>query len=203
MILTGACPRTGSAWTSTGRPHEARGLKHRPDGAVRVVPIPAVLVGMLRRHLLHFGSGPDGRLFRGTRGGMLSESVYGRVWHAARQAAALSPALAATALARRLSPVARTIFGTPPCPCGSTPAAHPPEVAARAGKQHPGPARHVPALPRQSGRHRQPADRRRPRRRNKELRFATVRDDKRLCAPSTPPRTLSAICTRTGPKARA
>jgi integrase len=70
MILTGACPRTGSAWTSTGRPHEPRGLKHRPDGAVRVVPIPAVLAGMLRQHLLRFGSGPDGRLFRGARGGI-------------------------------------------------------------------------------------------------------------------------------------
>jgi hypothetical protein len=32
LILTGACPRTGSAWTSTGTPHEPRCLKHRPDG---------------------------------------------------------------------------------------------------------------------------------------------------------------------------
>ena len=29
LILTGACPGTGSAWTSTGTPHEPRGLKHR------------------------------------------------------------------------------------------------------------------------------------------------------------------------------
>ena len=36
----------------------------------------------------------------GTRSGMLSESVYGRSWHGARQAA-LEPELAATALARR------------------------------------------------------------------------------------------------------
>ena len=48
MILTAACPRTGTAWTSTGRPHEARGLKHRPGGTIRVVPIPPVLVAMLR-----------------------------------------------------------------------------------------------------------------------------------------------------------
>jgi integrase len=39
-ILTAACPRTGSAWTSTGTPFEPRGLKHRPDGTIRVVPIP-------------------------------------------------------------------------------------------------------------------------------------------------------------------
>jgi integrase len=100
LILTTACPRTGTAWTSTGTPHEPRGLKHRPDGAIRVVPIPPVLARMLRQHLHQFGTAPDGRLFRGTRGGMLSESVYGRTWHTARHAA-LSPGLAATALARR------------------------------------------------------------------------------------------------------
>jgi integrase len=41
-----------------------------------------------------------GRLFRGARGGILSESAYGRTWHAAR-AVALGPELAATPLARR------------------------------------------------------------------------------------------------------
>jgi len=100
MVLTAACPRTGAAWTSTGTPFEPRGLKHRPDGTIRVVPIPPVLAGMLRRHLAGSGTAADGRLFRGARGGMLSESVYGRAWHAARQAA-LGPGLAATALARR------------------------------------------------------------------------------------------------------
>ena len=77
MIITAACPRTGTAWTSTGTRHEPRGLKHRPDGTIRVVPIPAVLVRMLRCHLRQFGTTPDGRLFRGGRGGVLSESVYG------------------------------------------------------------------------------------------------------------------------------
>ena len=86
--------------TSTGGPHETRGLKHRPDGTIRVVPILSVLVRALRRHLRAHGTAPDGRLFRGTRGGMLSESVYGRAWHTARQAA-FGPDLAATALARR------------------------------------------------------------------------------------------------------
>jgi integrase len=100
VILTAACPRTGAAWTNTGKSHEPTGLKHRPDGAIRVVPSPPVLVSMLCRHLGDHGATPDGRLFRGARGGMLSESVYGRTWHAARQAA-LGPDLAATALARR------------------------------------------------------------------------------------------------------
>jgi hypothetical protein len=35
MVLTAACPRTGTAWTSTGTPFEPRGLKHRPDGTPR------------------------------------------------------------------------------------------------------------------------------------------------------------------------
>jgi integrase len=100
IILTAACPRTGTAWTSTGTSFEPRPLKHRPDGGIRAVPIPPALVGMLRKHLTESGTAPDGRLFRGARGGLLSESVYGRAWHAARQAA-LGPDLAATALARR------------------------------------------------------------------------------------------------------
>jgi integrase len=100
LILAAACPRTGATWTGTGTPHEPRGLKHRADGAIRVVPIPPVLADMLRHHLRQFGTTPDRRLFRGNRGGMLSESVYGRAWHAARLAA-LSPELAVTSLARR------------------------------------------------------------------------------------------------------
>lgn len=100
IILTAACPRTGAAWTSTGTPFEPRGLKHRPEGTIRIVPIPPVLVRLLRQHLHAFGTAPDGRLFRGACGGMLSESAYGRAWHAARQAA-LGPGPAATALARR------------------------------------------------------------------------------------------------------
>jgi hypothetical protein len=73
--MTAACPRTGSAWTSTGNSHEPTGLKHRPHGTIRVVPIPPVLVSMLRRHLSDHGTTPDGRLFRGARGGMLILAV--------------------------------------------------------------------------------------------------------------------------------
>ena len=100
LILTGACPRTGSAWTSTGTPHEPRYLKHRPDGAIRVVPAPAALADLLRQHLRKYGTAPDGRLFRGAPGGILSECTYGRIWHAAREIA-LGPQLAATSQARR------------------------------------------------------------------------------------------------------
>jgi integrase len=127
MILTGACPRTAAAWTGNGRPHEPRGLKHRPDGAIRIIPIPPILVCLLRQHIRESGTAPDGRLFRGTRGGPLSESVYGRVWRAARQAA-LGPALAPTGLARRpydLRHAALSLW--------LNASAAPAEVAARAG----------------------------------------------------------------------
>jgi hypothetical protein len=62
------------------------------------VPIPPILVALLRRHLRESGTAPDGRLIRGTRGGMVSESLYGRIWHTARQAA---PGPAADAIPRQ------------------------------------------------------------------------------------------------------
>jgi hypothetical protein len=55
---------------------------------------------MLRAHHAAYGTAPDGRLFRGTRGGPLSESLYGRAWHGAR-IRALGAELAASRLARR------------------------------------------------------------------------------------------------------
>ena len=45
--------RSGTAWTSTGEPHEARGLKHRPDGMNYVVPNPPVPVPILHRPTPH------------------------------------------------------------------------------------------------------------------------------------------------------
>jgi integrase len=170
LILTRACPRTGSAWNSTGRPQETRSLKHRSDGAIRIVPVPPVLVMLLRQHPRDHGTTPDGRLFRGTRGGILSESLYGRTWHAAR-AAALGPDLAATGLVRRpydLRHAALSLWLN----ASTSPA----EVAALAGNSV-------------HGRPRQPADRARPPRRAP----ITVGDSKR--SPDRPsPLTLSAIC---------
>jgi integrase len=100
LLLAAATPRTAAAWTDSGTSYEERGLKHRPNGAIRTVPVPPVLAAMLRAHVVAYGTAPDGRLFRGTRGGPLSGSVYGRAWHSAR-AVALGPELAASGLARR------------------------------------------------------------------------------------------------------
>ena len=100
LRLAAATPRTAAAWTSDGTSYEQRGLKHRPDGTIRMVPAPPVLIAMLREHIMAYGTAPDGRLFRGTRGGPLSGSLYGRAWQSARTLA-LGPELAASGLARR------------------------------------------------------------------------------------------------------
>ena len=87
LTVTASLPRSARAWTGNGTPRELRGLKHRPEGAIRRVPIPPQLACLLRWHLRAFGCAADGRLFRGARGGPLSESLYGRIWHQARAAA--------------------------------------------------------------------------------------------------------------------
>jgi integrase len=124
LTLTSSLPRSARAWTGNGTPREPRGLKLRPYGAARVVPVPPELVGLLRAHLRAYGCAGDGRLFEGARGGPLSESLYGRVWHQA-SAAAGPPG---TLLVRRpydLRHAALSLWlasGAPPA-----------EVAARAG----------------------------------------------------------------------
>ncbi|MFG1928723.1 tyrosine-type recombinase/integrase [Cryptosporangium sp. NPDC048952] len=100
LTLTGAEPKAGSAWTDTGRPRQARGLKRRAATETRTVPIPPVLVAILRNHLKEYGGGPDDRVFTNMRGNPLQDTGYNRVWHRARTTA-LTPAEAASPLARR------------------------------------------------------------------------------------------------------
>ncbi|MFF5252333.1 hypothetical protein ACFY4K_09815 [Streptomyces leeuwenhoekii] len=78
-------PQVGSAWTNDGKPYEERQLKHRPHRAVRPVPIPPVLVGILRDHRKAFGATADGRLFSAVRGGPARSQEYGAVWKEARR----------------------------------------------------------------------------------------------------------------------
>ena len=47
LTLTAALPRSARAWTGNGTAHEPRGLKLRPEGATRTVPIPPQLVSLL------------------------------------------------------------------------------------------------------------------------------------------------------------
>jgi integrase len=93
-------PRSGTAWTDSGKAHDKRGLKHRPSKTVRPVPIPPELVAMLRWHVTAYGVAPDGRIFRTMRGGLIQDTGYGEVWAEARSRA-LTPAQQQTALAKR------------------------------------------------------------------------------------------------------
>lgn len=93
-------PRSGSAWTDSGKAHEQRGLKHRPRKAVRPVPIPPDLVALLRWHITAYGTTNDGRLFQTSRGGLIQDTGYGEVWAEARSRA-LTPLQCASPLAKR------------------------------------------------------------------------------------------------------
>ena len=98
--LASSQPRAGTEWTDDSASREERGLKHRADNETRSIPIPPVLVSMLRAHLARYGTGPGGRLFRTARGGPLNDTGYGEVWQRGRPKA-LTAAQQASPLARR------------------------------------------------------------------------------------------------------
>jgi integrase len=100
LYLSTSAPSAGRSWSESGTRREARQLKHRGVDEVWIVPTPPELTSLLRDHLTQYGTADDGRLFRGVRGGPLSESLYGRIW-AAAQASGLTTAEAASPLARR------------------------------------------------------------------------------------------------------
>ncbi len=100
LYLRGSAPCVGAAWSASGRRRDPRELKHRAREEVRPVPCHPALTRYLHSHIAEFGTVPDGRLFCGERGGDLSESVYGRVWHGARLLA-FTPAVANSPLAGR------------------------------------------------------------------------------------------------------
>jgi integrase len=100
LYLRESAPTVGSAWSASGRRRDPRQLKHRAQEEVRPVPCHPALTGYLHRHIEEFGTATDGRLFRGERGGDLSESVYGRAWQGARFLA-FAPPVAASSLGRR------------------------------------------------------------------------------------------------------
>jgi integrase len=91
-------PNIAGLWSDTGR-REARQLKHRAAGAVRVVGAPPLLVTLLRRHLETYGAAQDGRLFRGSHGGSIRDEDYQNVWQGARRLA--FPDAETSPLARR------------------------------------------------------------------------------------------------------
>lgn len=100
LTLRETRPVSGKKWTDTGERHDKRGLKMRDPEADRPVPIPPVLVAMLREHVREFGTAPDGRLFQNERGGLVGTSSYWRVWQEARPLA-FPPHKVASPLARK------------------------------------------------------------------------------------------------------
>ncbi|MEV0641984.1 site-specific integrase [Streptomyces sp. NPDC050619] len=100
LTLRETRPVSGKKWTDSGERHDTRGLKMRDPEADRPVPIPPVLVAMLRAHVKEFGTAADGRLFQNERGGLVGTSSYWRVWQAARPLA-FPPHKVASPLARK------------------------------------------------------------------------------------------------------
>jgi integrase len=105
LTLTGSAKRVAAGWTDDGTALDQRQLKHRARDTIRVVPIPPVLVALLREHIAAFGTAGDGRLFqviRGQRGkgAVITAKIYGPVWQKAR-ATALSTVQQASPLAAR------------------------------------------------------------------------------------------------------
>lgn len=100
LTLRETRPVSGKKWTDSGERHDVRGLKAREANRDRPVPIPPLLVRMLREHIEEFGTAEDGRLFANERGSVLGTSSYWRVWQEARSIA-LPPDRATSPLAQR------------------------------------------------------------------------------------------------------
>jgi integrase len=98
MRLAKTKPTAGRRWTDSGEIHDTRGLKARSESDVRRVPIPPVLVAIIRAHLAEFGTAPDGRIVTNERGGIPVASTYTRVWREARPLA-FTPAQLASGFA--------------------------------------------------------------------------------------------------------
>ncbi|MEU0452752.1 tyrosine-type recombinase/integrase [Streptomyces sp. NPDC006129] len=85
LTLAETRPVSGKQWTDSGERHDRRGLKAREAATDRPVPIPPVLVAILRAHLKEFGTAKEGRVFGNERGGVVGSSTYWRVWEEARE----------------------------------------------------------------------------------------------------------------------
>ena len=74
-------------WTDVGASREEFGLRHRAASETRSIPVPPVLVAMLRAHIARYGSSPGGYPCRTARGGPLNDTGWGEVWQRARPVA--------------------------------------------------------------------------------------------------------------------
>jgi len=123
-------PGPGKDWTDDGhRPARPRGLKHRAQHETRSIPIPPVLVRLLRGHLKRYGTAPDGRIFRTVRGGLIQDSAYSAVWAEAPRPPRSAPAQQASPA----GPAALRTCGTRGCSLALNAGVPATEAARRAG----------------------------------------------------------------------
>lgn len=127
LVVNRSLPQVDKRWTDSGERHDERGLKNRPVGETRVVPLPTQLVALWRRSINTFGVAEDGRLFFTERGGIVGSTTYHKVRKEAR-ALALPPVLIKTPLAARPYDLRHSALSAWLC-SGADPA----EVAQRAG----------------------------------------------------------------------
>lgn len=126
-ILHVTRPQVGKKWTDSGQSHDERGLKSRPPGDTRSVPLPPELVNLWSASVDTFGTAGDGRLFFNENGGIVGSSTYDRVWHEARELA-LPPDLRASPLVARPYDLRHSALST-----WLNAGVDPPEAAERAG----------------------------------------------------------------------
>lgn len=102
LILDSAAPTVGSKWTLDGSVREHRELKACEIGDTRVVPLCPELVAILRRHRIAHRKCPNGQVFWGERGDMLSDSTCRSMLKRAREKAFTTE--------EQASPVAKTPY---------------------------------------------------------------------------------------------
>lgn len=78
--LSGALTSPGGLYTADGSVVEEKGLKQRAETDTRVVPLPPVLVGYLRRHVGQYEKAAGDRLFTNSLGNDLTKDNWGRPW---------------------------------------------------------------------------------------------------------------------------
>lgn len=100
ITLEKARPQANKRWTDSGESHDERGLKHRARDDTREIPIPPVLVAVLRQHIDRHDTAKDGRLFRTSKGRPFSSSAYSAVWREARRLAFTAEQVASPLAAR-------------------------------------------------------------------------------------------------------
>ncbi|MET8386520.1 tyrosine-type recombinase/integrase [Streptosporangium canum] len=100
LMVEKARPQSNKRWTNSGETHDSRGLKHRAKDDTREIPIPPVLVAILRAHIDRYGVAGDGCLFRTSKGRPFSSSAYSAVWQEARRLALTAEQVASPLAAR-------------------------------------------------------------------------------------------------------